>query len=63
MKCLDNDLLIAVLRGKKEERTIVEELDEQGKQLHRLMLSKSILVQTNRKKTENTREATKLLEG
>ena len=64
MKCLDSDALIAILRGRKEVRRIVEELDEEGKGATTSINAFEIYFGASKseRKNENTKEATKLLE-
>jgi len=64
MKCLDTDLLVAILRGKQEARTIVEELDEDGKGATTSVNAFEIYFGANKseRKEENVKEASKLLE-
>jgi len=64
MKCLDSDLLVAILRGKKEALTIVEELDKEVKGSTTSVNAFEIYFGANKsvRKNENTREASRLLE-
>jgi predicted nucleic acid-binding protein len=64
MKCLDTDLLIAILRGKKEAYRTVTELDEEGKGATTAINAFEIFFGANKseRKTENVKEAQKLLE-
>jgi tRNA(fMet)-specific endonuclease VapC len=63
MKCLDTDLLIAILRGKKEAYDKVIELDAEGKEATTAVNAFELFVGANKseKKTENTNEVLKLL--
>jgi predicted nucleic acid-binding protein len=64
MKCLDTDLLVAILRGKQEAKTIVEELDEDGKGATTSVNAFEVYFGANRseRKEENVKEASRLLE-
>jgi len=64
MKCLDSDLLVAILRGKEEVRTIVEALDEESKGATTSVNAFELFFGANRSamKEENTKQASKLLE-
>jgi predicted nucleic acid-binding protein len=64
MKCLDSDLLVAILRGKEEARTIVEALDEESKGATTSVNAFEVYFGANKsaKKDENVKEASKLLE-
>ena len=63
MRCIDTDLLIFILRGKKEARKIVAELDEEAKGATTSINSFEIFfgAYKSERKEENLREATKLL--
>lgn len=63
MKCLDTDLLIAILRGKKEAYNKVIELDEEGKEATTSICAFELFFGANKseRKTENVKEALKLL--
>jgi tRNA(fMet)-specific endonuclease VapC len=63
MKCLDTDLLIAILRGKKEAYNKVIELDEEGKEATTSISAFELFFGANKseRKTENVKEALKLL--
>jgi predicted nucleic acid-binding protein len=64
MKCLDTDLLIAILRGKEEARNKVAELDEESKGATTAINAFEIFFGANKsaRKNENVKEASKLLE-
>lgn len=64
MKCLDTDLLVAILRGKDEARIKVTELDEENKAATTSINAFEIFFGANKsaKKDENVKEASKLLE-
>jgi tRNA(fMet)-specific endonuclease VapC len=64
MKCLDSDLLVAILRGKQEARTIVKQLDEEAKGATTSVNAFEVYFGANKseRKNENLREASKLLE-
>jgi predicted nucleic acid-binding protein len=64
MRCLDTDLLIAILQGKEEARKKVAELDEEGKGATTAINAFEILFGAKRsaRKNENVKEASKLLE-
>jgi len=64
MKCLDTDLLVAILRGKQEAQKIVEELDIESKAGTTSVNAFEIYygAEKSAKKNDNLREATKLLE-
>ncbi len=64
MKCLDSDLLVAILRGKQEARTIVEALDEESKGATTSVNAFELYFGSNKsaKKEENIKQASKLLE-
>jgi len=64
MKCLDSDLLVAILRGKEEARTIVEKLDEESKGATTSVNAFEVYFGANKsaKKDENVKQASKLLE-
>ena len=64
MKCLDSDLLIAILRGKKDAQAIVEELDAESPSATTAVNAYELFYGANRseRKEYNTKEASKLLE-
>ena len=64
MKCLDTDLLVAILRGKPETQTIVEELDREGKAATTSVNAFEIYFGANKsnQKNQNVKETSKLLE-
>lgn len=64
MKCLDSDLLVAILRGKQEARAIVEELDRDGRGSTTTVNAFEIYFGANKsgRKRDNINEATRLLE-
>lgn len=64
MECLDSDLLVAILRGKEEARTIVEELDEESKGATTSVNAFEVYFGANKsaKKDDNVKQASKLLE-
>jgi tRNA(fMet)-specific endonuclease VapC len=64
MKCLDTDLLVAILRGKQEAQTIVEELDMEGKAATTSVNAFEVYFGANKSqsKNENMKETSKLLE-
>ncbi len=64
MKCLDTDLLIAILRGKKEAYRIVLELDDEAKEATTAINAFELFFGANKseRKNENVKEAQKLLE-
>ena len=64
MKCLDTDLLIAILRGKEEARQKVVALDEEGKASTTSINAFEVFYGANRsqKIKENVKEASKLLD-
>jgi tRNA(fMet)-specific endonuclease VapC len=63
MKCLDTDLLVAILRGKQEAQTIVEELDVEGKAATTSVNAFEVYFGANKSqsKNENMKETSKLL--
>jgi tRNA(fMet)-specific endonuclease VapC len=63
MRCIDTDLLVSILRGKKEARKIVAELDKEAKGATTSINSFEIFfgAYKSERKEENVREATKLL--
>jgi predicted nucleic acid-binding protein len=64
MKCLDTDLLVAILRGKQEARAIVDQIDKEGKSATTSVNAFEIYFGANKseRKNENLRETSKLLE-
>jgi len=64
MKCLDSDVLIAILRGKLEVQPMVDELDNESSGATTAINAYEIYFGANRsqRKEENIKEATKLLE-
>ncbi len=64
MNCLDTDLLIAILRGKKEAAPIADTLDEQSTQATTSVNAFEIFFGAyhSERKNDNLREAQKLLE-
>jgi predicted nucleic acid-binding protein len=64
LKCLDTDLLIAILRGKKEACAQVKELDAQAKGATTSINAFEIFFGAYRsaRATENIKEASRLLE-
>jgi len=64
MKCLDTDLLIAILRGKEEAYSKVEEIDEEGKGATTAINAFEIFfgAYKSARKSENLKEASKLLD-
>ena len=64
MKCLDTDLLVAILRGKQEAITIVNELDTDAKAATTTINAFEIYFGANKseRKKENVKETAKLLE-
>ena len=64
MKCLDTDLLIAILRGKKEAYNRVTELDEEAKGATTAINAFEIFFGAHKSamKSENVKEASKLLD-
>ena len=65
MKCLDSDLLIAILRGKKEAYSKATELDEEAKEATTSVNAFEIFFGANKsaRKSENMKEALELLES
>ena len=63
MKCLDTDLLIAILRGKQEAQTTVEELDKEGRAATTSVNAFEVYFGANKsdRKKENIEETSKLL--
>lgn len=63
MKCLDTDLLIAILRGKEEARKKVTGIDEESKGATTSINAFEIFFGANKsaKKNENVKEASRLL--
>lgn len=64
MKCLDTDLLIAILRGKEAAREATAELDEESRAATTSVNAFELLSGANRssRKNENVKEALRLLE-
>ena len=64
MKCLDTDLLIAILRGKKEAYNRVTELDEEAKGATTAINAFEVFFGAHKSamKSENVKEASKLLD-
>ena len=64
MKCLDSDLLVAILRGKQEARAIVDEIDKEGKGATTSVNAFEIYFGANKsqRKHENLKETSRLLE-
>ena len=64
MKCLDTDLLIAILRGKKEACPVATELDQEAKEATTAINAFELFfgAYKSERKIENTKEAQKLLE-
>ncbi len=64
MKCLDTDLLVAILRGKEEAKKEVAELDEQAKGATTSVNAFELFFGANKseRKDENVKQASKLLE-
>ncbi len=64
MKCLDSDLLIAILRGNQEAQAIVEELEKEGRSATTSISAFEIHYGAIRseRKNENIKEASRLLE-
>lgn len=64
MKCLDTDLLIAILRGKEEARKKVTDIDEESKGATTSINAFEIFFGANKsaRRNENVKEASKLLE-
>ena len=64
MKCLDTDLLIAILRGKQEAHSIVTEIDEETKAATTAINTFEIFFGAHKSsmKNENIKEAAKLLD-
>ncbi len=64
MKCLDSDLLVAILRGKQDARAVVEELDQKAKGATTSVNAFEVYFGANKSDRikENTKEAAKLLE-
>lgn len=63
MKCLDTDLLVAILRGKAEVRDKVVELDSEGKEATTSINAFELFFGAHRsmKANENVKETAKLL--
>ncbi len=64
MKCIDTDLLIAILRGKKEAYKTVLELDEEAKEATTAINAFELFFGANRsqRRLENVKEAQKILD-
>jgi tRNA(fMet)-specific endonuclease VapC len=64
VKCLDTDLLIAILRGKQEAYSIVTEIDEETKAATTAINTFEIFFGAHKSsmKNENIKEAAKLLD-
>jgi tRNA(fMet)-specific endonuclease VapC len=64
LKCLDTDLLVAVLRGKEDARKMVAELDDEEKGATTSINTFELFFGANKsaRKNENIKEASKLLE-
>ena len=64
MKCLDTDLLIAILRGKEEAREAAADLDEESRAATTFVNAFELFFGANRsaRKNENVKEASRLLE-
>jgi predicted nucleic acid-binding protein len=64
MKCLDTDLLVAILRGKEEAKKKVAELDEEAKGATTSVNAFELFFGANKseRKDENVKQASKLLE-
>ena len=64
MKCLDTDLLIAILRGKNEAYPTVLKLDEEAKEATTSISAFELFfgAYKSERKSENLKEAQKLLE-
>ena len=64
MKCLDTDLLIAILRGKREAQDKVARLDEEGKHATTSINTFEIFFGSQRsaRKSQNMKEVLKLVE-
>ena len=62
MKCLDTDLLIAILRGKEEARNEVAEIDEEAKGATTAINAFEVFLGAHKsaRKNENIKEALKL---
>jgi len=63
VKCLDTDLLVAILRGKEETRDRVAALDEGGREATTSINAFEIVygAQKSEKRSENLKEALRLL--
>lgn len=63
MKCLDTDLLVAILRGKKEAYDKATELDTEGKEATTSINAFELFIGANKskRKTENVEDTMKLL--
>lgn len=64
MKCLDTDILVAILRGREEAKEKVAELDEENKGATTSVNAFELFFGANKseRKQENLKEASKLLE-
>ena len=64
MKCLDTDLLVAILRGKEEAWKKVEEIDEESKGATTVINAFELFFGANKsqRKNENVKKTSKLLE-
>jgi len=64
MKCLDSDLLVAILRGKQEARRVVEELDGENRGATTSVNAFELYFGAckSERKKENLIEATRLLD-
>ena len=64
MKCLDTDLLVAILRGKEEAWKKVEEIDEESKGATTAINAFELFFGANKsqRKNENVNKTSKLLE-
>ncbi len=64
LKCLDTDLLVAILRGKEEAKKKIAELDEEDRGATTAVNAFELFFGANKseRKQENLKEATKLIE-
>ena len=64
MKCLDTDLLVAILRGKHEAQLTLEKLDNEGRAATTSVNAYELYFGANKseRKKDNINETTKLLE-